>query len=90
MLFASWNWHECFGTTPYKWAAIKFSIKLAMRDITAECRRKGTHKTLEGSTHRLLSSPLEFTFLLKESQDEGAITEALSLWFLEERGQNLT
>lgn len=41
-----------------------------MQDTTIECRREGTHKTLEGSTHRLLLSILEFSFVLKENQDE--------------------
>lgn len=67
MFFVFWNWYECFGIILYKWVVIKFSIKLVMRDIIVECRRKGIYKILEGFIYRLLLSLLEFIFLLKES-----------------------
>lgn len=66
MFFAPWYWYECFGKTSYKRAAIKFGIKY----ITEEHGKEGAHKTLEGVTHRLLLSMLDFSFVLKENQDE--------------------
>lgn len=47
-----------------------------MKDITVECRREGPHKMQKGP-HTDCFQAMEFSFVLKESQEETAITEAL-------------